>query len=202
VVVNWQNFLLYLLTKVFLILLFLLNLCILMCEDLLLYLPKEVLDIMSLSVMIYLFHLDLSYETSVWYSHNFQKFWCSSKDPTLYYHKNLSLWLRGGGVNTLLMSLTFYLPLMELYIKPLALTFFNKMMLLKENIVILLRLQDHSCYLLMFQVSSWGKLFLQNLMLWIRFQLHIILVCLLLKNCMVMHLITLLCVFLDVLVLF
>jgi len=48
---------------------------------------------------------------------------------------------------------------MEVYIKPFALTLLNKMALLRENIIILLRLQDHSCYLLIFQVSSWGKLF-------------------------------------------
>jgi len=84
-------------------------------------------------------------------------------------------------VNTLLIILPLYFPLMELHIKPLALTLLNKMMLLKEIIVILLRLQDHFCYLPMFQVYSRGKLFLQQLMLWIRSQLHIILVYLLLK---------------------
>jgi len=66
------------------------------------------------------------------------------------------------------MILPLYLPLTELYIKPLALSLLNKMMLLKENIIILLRLPNHSCYMLMFQVSSGMKLFLQQLMLWIR----------------------------------
>jgi len=56
------------------------------------------------------------------------------------------------GVNTLLMILPLYLFLMELYVIPLAQTLLNKMVLLKENIVILLKLQDHSCYLSMFQV--------------------------------------------------
>jgi len=36
----------------------------------------------------------------------------------------------------------------------------KKMAMLKENIVILLRLQDHSCYLLMYQVPFGGELFL------------------------------------------
>jgi len=54
------------------------------------------------------------------------------------------------GVNILLMILSLYLPLMELYIRPLAMTLINKISLLKENIVIFLKLQDHSCYLLMF----------------------------------------------------
>ena len=84
--------------------------------------------------------------------------------------------------NTFLMILPLYLPLMELYIISLALTLLNKIMLLKENIVILLKLQDHCCYLLVFQVSSWVKLFLQQLMLWIGSRLHIILVSLLLKK--------------------
>jgi len=48
------------------------------------------------------------------------------------------------GVNALLMILPLYLPLMKLYIKPLALTLLNKMVLLKENIVVLLKLQNHS----------------------------------------------------------
>jgi len=63
------------------------------------------------------------------------------------------------GVNTLLIILPFYLPLMELYIKPFALTLLNKMVLLKENIVILLRLQDHSCYMSML-VSCRGEVIL------------------------------------------
>jgi len=45
-------FLLYHLIKVFLLLLLLLILCILTCGDLFLYPPKEVLDIMSLLLMI------------------------------------------------------------------------------------------------------------------------------------------------------
>jgi len=63
------------------------------------------------------------------------------------------------------MILPIYLPLIELYIKHLAMTLLDKMVLLKESIFILLRLQDHSCYLQMFQVSFGGKLFLQQSML-------------------------------------
>jgi len=59
------------------------------------------------------------------------------------------------------MILPLYFPLMELYIIPLALTLLNKMTLLREKITIFFRLQDHSCYLPMFQVSFGGNLFLQ-----------------------------------------
>lgn len=40
------------------------------------------------------------------------------------------------GLNTLLIIFPLYLPLMELYIRPLALTLINKIVLLKENIVL------------------------------------------------------------------
>jgi len=66
-------------------------------------------------------------------------------------------------MNTLLMILPLYFPPIELYIRPLAPILLNKMVLLKENIVIFLRLQDHSCYLLMFQGSIGGSYTYNNL---------------------------------------
>jgi len=63
------------------------------------------------------------------------------------------------------MILPFYLPLIELYIRTLTLTLLNKITLLKEKIIISLRLQEYCGYLLMFQVSFGDKLFLQQLML-------------------------------------
>jgi len=54
------------------------------------------------------------------------------------------------GVNTFLMILPFYLPLMELYTRPLALILLNKMVLLKGNIsckIILIICLCSKCFL-------------------------------------------------------